>query len=574
MSQNATDVIVIGAGPAGVTTATVLKLRRPETRVVLLEAAQFPRHKIGESLLVDTNAVLARMGALDAVEAAGFSKKLGATFVWGEDRSVYTFLWRDGEREVLGGESVPLGYTWHVDRAEYDSLLLDRAREVGVDVREGATVYEVLIEDSVVVGVQLEGGECLRARYTVDCGGGRGPLCRGRGAGPGARRVLDADLRNIAVYTYLRGLRFDDELNGAEDARRTLILTHPEGWFWVIPLKDGLASVGFVTTLSHYKTKDSSDPGALFDRELKRLPEFDRLFGEVERVDYRGDGELVHVVQDYSYVADHLYGDGWAVCGDAAGFVDAILSIGCYVAHAHGEFLACALGSVLDGEVSHAEALACYETSVRENLAGFRAVAHMFYAFGGSMSDWWRRCSEELRRSTLVPEASDQTAFLAFFTGFSARCANYDQAVTALGGSFLHEVSDDLWSDEARFREGLAAEAERARAIIASDPRLVLTEGVRVEPFWLPDVNAGRLRRVARVLLPSGDDSASVARRLYVAESMAAAPSRLTGNLRLSELASGLADELGGDAKIFRRELMKLGYRMLAMGLAQRADPS
>src|SRR4029079_9734838 len=108
-----------------------------------------------------------------------------------------------------------------------------------------------------------------------------------------------------------------------------------------------------------------------------------------------------------------------------------ILSIGCYVAQTHAQFLACALRSILDGEVDEETALGCYAKTVRDNLSAFRAVAHMFYRFNTSMSEWWQACSAQLRKSTVVPEEGDKQSFLAFFTGFSARSAIYEEAVNS-----------------------------------------------------------------------------------------------------------------------------------------------
>ncbi len=75
------DVAIIGAGPAGLTLAALRCRHRPATRVAVFEKAEFPRFKIGESLVVDVNRVLADMGALAAVEDAGFIRKVGATFL-------------------------------------------------------------------------------------------------------------------------------------------------------------------------------------------------------------------------------------------------------------------------------------------------------------------------------------------------------------------------------------------------------------------------------------------------------------------------------------------------------------
>ncbi len=171
----ALEVAPRGAGPAGLTLATLLLKYRPGTTVVVLEKDRFPRHRIGESLLIDTNRVLADMGAIDEVERAGFTRKHGATFAWGRDRRTYSFLWRESKPLVDDPSGYQLDYTWHVDRYEYDAILARVARRGGVPVFEGYTVDGVLREGERVVGVKVlsPSGEQadIAARWVVDCAG-------------------------------------------------------------------------------------------------------------------------------------------------------------------------------------------------------------------------------------------------------------------------------------------------------------------------------------------------------------------------------------------------------------------
>ncbi len=566
MLRTEADVVIVGAGPSGATLATLLKKHRPATSVLVLEKERFPRHKIGESLLVDVNRILVDMGVFEAVEAAGFSRKYGATFIWGDGRDPFHFLWKDGARIVRQPRGYQLDYTWHVDRSAYDGILVGRAREMGAEVLEGYAASGVLVDGERVTGVTVvtpEGEEReVRARIVVDCANAHGPVHR-RLSG----KRLDENLRNVALYGYLRGVRSHPDLNGVEE-KRTLILTHPEGWVWVIPLRDGITSVGFVTTVESFRKREPLDPVERYREILASLREHDVLFAGSELVDYHGDGRLVRAIQEYSYQCERIGGPGWVTCGNAAGFVDAILSIGVYVAQTHAQFLACALRSVLDGDVEESVAIDCYATTVSENLAAFRAVAHMFYAFNTSMSDWWRACSAQLRQSTLVPSAGDKGAFIAFFTGLSARSAIYEEAVNAFGGSFLLDVSAQLFGDSSAdhdvFGDELAAEAAGARALIKRDPVLSSVAEVRTRPFVLPDVGQGRLCPVTRMDITTRAGGPDLSRRLYLPIELAAVPALLDGTRRLSDVARAL----GGDPTT-RADVMKLAYRLACMGAVE-----
>ncbi|MGE3636216.1 MAG: NAD(P)/FAD-dependent oxidoreductase, partial [Sandaracinaceae bacterium] len=339
---------------------------------------------------------------------------------------------------------------------------------------------------------------------------------------------------------------------------------HPRGWVWLIPLAGDRASVGFVTTLERFRADGPpADLSRYHADALRELPEHEALFGAATRIDYRGDGQLVRSVQEYSYQCARVEGPGWALCGDAAGFVDAILSIGCFVAQAHAQFLACALATALDAPERERFALECYETVVRENLAAFRAVAHMFYAFNDTATEFWAACRDELRKGTLIPDARDKEASLAFFSGFSARNALYDTALGSLGGTFLTDVGGQLFKREALFKEDPMGErAAWAKRLARSDRALRLARGVELRPFALPRVEDGRLAPLTRVELSVDGHR----RHLYVPDALAPAVRAFDGTRSIAAIARELA---AGDAHAeaaYRTEAMKLAYRLLCMG--------
>ena len=568
------DVVVIGAGPAGSTLAALLGKYRPETRVLVVERETFPRHKIGEGLIVDINRVLADMGALEAVEAAEFPLKHGSTFLWGAERSSTTFLFREAMAVREGEREYPLEYTWHVNRPQYDQILADCAADHGAAFAFEWSVTELLEGAGRARGVALKNaaGETreVQAQWVVDCGGISGPLTRTR-----ATRQIDDQLRNIALYGYFRNMGWHEDLQGPPELRRTLILTHPRGWMWVIPIGLNEASVGFVTSLDTWgemkaERGERLDPETVYREAIAELPEFETLFGSAEMFDHRGDGRLVHTIQEFSFNAQPIWQPGWVLCGDAAGFVDAILSVGCFVAQTHAQFLAYALASVLDGE-DEEMALGSYARTVSENLAAFRSITHMFYAYNATRSDWWRDCSNLLKQSALVPDASDRQAFVAFVSGLGARHALYEEAINSFGGMFLVGLGDALFGTDALFDESTAEdEARRARATIGADPVLKVVKELHVEPFALPHTGTGRLRPVARISEPVPDDALAIAHRLVAPAAMAPVIPLIDGTRTLSQIAQETLQ--GEDVKAWRREVFKLAYRLLRMGAVRRIE--
>src|SRR5262245_17410696 len=224
------DVVVIGGGPGGSTTATMLA--RKGWQVLLLEREHFPRDHIGESLLPASIPVLEELGVLPAVQQAGFVPKWGATMVWGTEKTPWSWYFRETNQKYP--------HSYQVWRPLFDQLLLENSRAHGVDVREGYQVVDVLFGDGRAVGVRYmaDGTEGIaRARFVVDASG--------QGALLGRKLQLrrwDAFFQNLAVYAYFTGAR---RLPGA-DATNIFIESYTHGWFWHIPLPTGWTSTGAV----------------------------------------------------------------------------------------------------------------------------------------------------------------------------------------------------------------------------------------------------------------------------------------------------------------------------------------
>ncbi|MCB9730543.1 MAG: tryptophan 7-halogenase, partial [Deltaproteobacteria bacterium] len=330
------------------------------------------------------------------------------------------------------------------------------------------------------------------------------------------------------------------------------------------------------TSLASFTEADLS-PRAFFESRVSTLAEGAELFGDAEVIDYRGDGKLFHSVQEYSYGCERVWGPGWALCGDAAGFVDAILSIGVFIACNHAQFLAYALRSVLDGDCDEELALGSYATTARENLEAFRSVAHMLYAFIPAGSAWWEGCAAALRRSNLVPTEADAGAFAAFFTGFATRSGMYDDALGSFGGDFVLEMGHQLSGAEQLFAPSAYAEhARQARKLVSGDPRLRVRGSVRAVPFALPRNGSGAVFPVTRleVEVPGDADSRvpGVSRRLFVPGGLARAAELMDGTRTLREVAAALAEGgVDAPAEDLRREVTKLAYRLAGMGALEQA---
>lgn len=362
------DVIVAGGGPAGACCATLVA--QAGRRVLLLERAPEPPFKLGESLMPATYWSLGRLGMLDALRASAFPKKFSVQFFSpnGKGSAPFYFFETDPHES---------SQTWQVLRSEFDRMLLANAREKGVEVRQGATVREVLFEAERAVGVRAElpadpsdrGGAArtvdLAARVVVDATGQSAMLSRRLGL-----KWDDPRLRHVAYFTHVEGARRDTGID--EGAILVLNTTGRDSWFWFIPLPGDRVSVGVVGPVDVLVPRYPGDPQAAFDGELARCP------GLVPRL--AGARQLfpVRAVRDFSYLSRQIAGDGWILAGDAFGFLDPIYSSGVLLALKSGELAA---DAILDGLAAGDLSAARLRRHEADYVAGMLAIRSLVYAF-------------------------------------------------------------------------------------------------------------------------------------------------------------------------------------------------
>jgi flavin-dependent dehydrogenase len=332
-------VVVIGGGPAGSTVSTLIAQKGH--RVVLLERDHFPRFHIGESLIPETYWVLKRLNMLDKMKQSHFTKKHSVQFVGQSGRLSEPFYFLDHKPHECS-------QTWQVLRSEFDKMMLDNAREHGVQVFEGVRVLEVLFEGDRAVGVKLaaEDGSIheVRAQVVVDASGQGSMIVSRLGL-----REWDTSLRKAAIWTYWKGAFRDPGQNGG--ATLVLQTQGKSGWFWYIPLHNDIVSVGIVAGFDYlFKDRNTKDHEAIYFEEVDRCPEVKRRIETATRCDG------FRVQKEYSYHSRQPAGDGWVAIGDAYGFLDPLYSSGVLLALKSGQLAADAIAEALSkGDTSAAQ---------------------------------------------------------------------------------------------------------------------------------------------------------------------------------------------------------------------------
>lgn len=375
MKTEQTEILIIGAGPSGAVAAGLL--RKQGRKVLILEKQSFPRFSIGESLLPQSMEYIEAAGMLQAVVEAGFQHKNGASFVRGEKSTAFDF------RQKF---SPGWGTTYQVQRGEFDKILADAAEAAGAEIRYRHEVLDVDVggKRPMVVARDANGESYrVKADFLLDASGFARIL----------PRLLELESPSGfpvrgAIFTHLQ----DGTRPGDFDRNKIIITIHPEHqdvWYWTIPFSNGRCSQGVVAEagfLDSYPDDDSA-------RLRKLVGEAPGLASLLANADW--DTPVRRII-GYSANVKSLWGNRYALLGNAGEFLDPVFSSGVTIAFKSASLASECIGREQSGQEVDWEAE--YAVPLKAGVDTFRTIVESWYAGNFQKIIFHPDQSEDIRR--------------------------------------------------------------------------------------------------------------------------------------------------------------------------------
>ena len=338
-SDNSFDVLVAGAGVAGC--AAALFLQKAGYRVCMLRHPVNERHKAGESLPPVANKLLKELGLWEKFKAQGHLPCYGNKSAWGSPQTqVHDFL------------SDVHGHGWHINRLDFEQMLLDEVLDKGIFVLNTTTLPEVIVQSPQW---QLRANETIvAAPFLMDAGGRNSRLSMLMGIKRNSRD------KQLAICGFFEGISISTQFSFIEAVS--------QGWWYTAPLPGGRVVASLFTLPGCYERKSTPEETLL--HRLQSNPQLQQMLLHKKPMH-------TQFCNASSSVLEQMYAENYAAIGDAALTFDPISSHGMVMAMVSARDATAAYHKFREGD---ARAFTEYDSLLQQTFTQYEQNRRQIYA--------------------------------------------------------------------------------------------------------------------------------------------------------------------------------------------------
>jgi len=304
------DVVIIGGGPAGCSTALMLN-KLSKLKVLVLESGHYAKQRAGESIPPDTRLLFKQLNIWQEFLSDDHDPCLGSSSVWGHSELGYNdYIFN------------PMGHGWHLNRKKFDRFFSQQLKNRNIDHLQDTKVYKSqIIDDRHVLSIKAKNGFTfqLESSFVVDAGGFNSSFAKKQGA----RKKTDDELVCITS--------FYQQINRNDIKQLTLLEATEYGWWYAAQLPNNTLAIALACDKSFSKFFQINKHINWF-KLLKNSSI--NIYKAMNKSQYIQDSIRVNSIS--SYVLDQIVGKSWLATGDAACAFDPISAGGIYKALTHG----------------------------------------------------------------------------------------------------------------------------------------------------------------------------------------------------------------------------------------------
>ncbi|KAH8435192.1 NAD(P)/FAD-dependent oxidoreductase [Aspergillus melleus] len=370
-------VLVVGGGPGGSYAASLLA--REGLNTVLLEADEFPRFHVGESMLPSIRHFFRYIDLDTKFKEHGFTKKNGGVFKLNSKPIAYT---------DFVGAGGPENYTWNFLRSESDDLMLKHAVKCGAKVFTPVRVTSLQFAPTgardnsaqstpdnashslgrpvSATWASTEDCGAIRYKYLIDATGRSGIVSTKYMK----NRKMNTALKDAATWGYWEGCGVFGEGTHTENDPYFEAIRDGSGWIWAIPLKE-MVSIGVVMKQEIVVAKKRErrlSPSQIYVNSIENTPGIKNLLEKAELV------SDLHSTADWSYNATTYASPYLRIVGDAGCFIDPLFSSGVHMALVGALSAAVTICAAERGNCDQAVAADWHTKKIAESYARFLLI--------------------------------------------------------------------------------------------------------------------------------------------------------------------------------------------------------